>query len=176
MIRLTTIGAALRSVTGSTVLLLVTSTAPLLAQSSTRSWIAGDHHIHSRYSVGWNTETDPPSPIKGGGAIYPIPMNALMARHFGLSWMVATDHGGPNHSKVNLEMAYPELVMSREAVPEVIQFYGMEFDTPGADHSSLIIPHSHDEASTLEEVEHGWAKLEAWPRDPLRDAEPNATE
>ncbi len=176
MIRLTTIGAALRSVTGSTVLLLVTSTAPLLAQSSTRSWIAGDHHIHSRYSVGWNTETDPPSPIKGGGAIYPIPMNALMARHFGLSWMVATDHGGPNHSKVNLEMAYPELVMSREAVPEVIQFYGMEFDTPGADHSSLIIPHSHDEASTLEEIEHGWAKLEAWPRDPLRDAEPKMIE
>ncbi len=147
------------------------------AQSSAeRSWIAGDHHIHSRYSVGWNQEVNPPSPILGGDAIYPIAMNATMARHFGLSWMVATDHGGPNHSKVNLETAYPELQLSREVVPEVIQFYGMEFDTPGADHSSLIIPHSHDEASNLEEIEHGFAKHEAWPRDPGRDTEPKMLE
>ena len=88
------------------------------------SWIAGDHHIHSRFSVSFNTDVDPfrATPILGGGAIYPIPMNALMARRFGLSWMVATDHGGPNHSKVNLERAYPELIVSREEVPDVIQF------------------------------------------------------
>ena len=92
-------------------------------------WLAGDHHIHSRYSVGWNRDNDPPTPIIGGDAIYPIPMNALMGRRFGLSWMVATDHGGPNHSKVNLERAYPELVLSRELVPEVIQFHGMEFNS-----------------------------------------------
>ncbi|MCZ6916492.1 MAG: phosphoesterase, partial [Gemmatimonadetes bacterium] len=118
----------------------------------------------------------PPTPIWGGDAIYPIALNAIMARPYGLSWMVATDHGGPNHSKVNLEQAYPELQLSREVVPEVVQFYGMEFDTPGADHSSLIIPHSHDEASTLEEIEHGWAKNEAWPHDPLRNTEPKMLE
>ena len=105
-----------------------------------RRWLAGDHHIHSRFSVGWDREQDPPEPIIGGDAIYPTPMNALMGRFYGLSWMVTTDHGGPNHSKVNMELAYPELQMSRKLVPEVIQFYGMEFDTPGADHSSLIIP------------------------------------
>ena len=33
-------------------------------------------------------------------------MNAVMARRYGLDWMVSTDHGGPNHSKVNLEIAY----------------------------------------------------------------------
>ena len=141
-----------------------------------RSWLAGDHHIHSRWSVDWDTEVDPPTPIKGGNAIYPIAMNATMARRYGLSWMVATDHGGPNHSKVNLEMAYPELVMSREAVPEVVQFYGMEFDTPGADHSSIIIPHTHDEAERLEEIESGFAAREAWPVDPLRNTEPNMLE
>lgn len=176
MIRLPLISAALPNVTAATVLLLVASAPPVDAQSATRSWIAGDHHIHSRYSVGWNRETDPPSPIRGGDAIYPIPMNAVMARYFGLSWMVATDHGGPNHSKVNLEWAYPELLLSREAVPEVVQFYGMEFDSPGADHSSLIIPHSHDEASTLEEIEYGWAKHEAWPPDSERDVEPKMIE
>lgn len=158
-------------------LALVWTFSGFSAQSSeVRSWIAGDHHIHSRYSVGWNRDTDPPTPILGGDAIYPIAMNATMARHFGLSWMVATDHGGPNHSRVNLEQAYPELQLSRDVVPEVIQFYGMEFDTPGADHSSLIIPHSHDEARTLEEIEHGWAKHEAWPPDSLRDTEPKMIE
>jgi len=141
-----------------------------------REWIAGDHHIHSRYSVGWDRSVDPPSPIVGGDAIYPIPMNALMARHHGLSWMVATDHGGPNHSKVSLERSYPELLLSRAAVPEVIQFFGMELDTPGADHSSLIVPHTHDEADRLVTLEHDFAKNEAWPQDSLRDMEPRMIE
>lgn len=141
-----------------------------------RRWLAGDHHIHSRYSVGYDETVDPPAPVVGGDAIYPIPMNALMAKQHGLAWMVSTDHGGPHHSKVNLELAYPELLRSRDAVPEVIQFYGMEFDTPGADHSSLIIPHSHDEADDLHDLEHRFAKYDAHPHDPARDAEPKMLE
>lgn len=132
-------------------------------------WLPGDHHVHSRYSVGWDRDSSPPAPIIGGDAIYPIPMNALMGRTFGLRWMVATDHGGPNHSKVNLERAWPELQMARRAVPEVIQFYGMELDSPGADHSSIIMPHSHDEAEHLHEVESRFAKYDAWPADSTRD-------
>lgn len=143
---------------------------------SGRQWLAGDHHIHSRYSVGWNYETEPPSPIIAGDAIYPTPMNALMSRYYGLDWMVTTDHGGPNHSKVNLEMAYPELLTSREAVPEVIQFYGMEFDTPGADHSSLIIPHTHDEADRLYEIESNFNRREPYPADSTWDTEPRMIE
>ncbi len=150
---------------------------PALAQDKPdRTWLAGDHHIHSRYSVGWNREVDPPTPIKGGDAIYPTPMNALMAKYYGLSWMVTTDHGGPNHSKVNLEMAYPELLYSRKAVPEVIQFYGMEFDTPGADHSSLIIPHTHDESTHLHSIESQFNKREPHPSDPSWDTEPRMLE
>lgn len=138
---------------------------------SRRKWLAGDHHIHSRFSVGWNTEVEPPAPIKGGDAIYPTPMNALMAKHYGLSWIVTTDHGGPNHSKVNLEMAYPELLSSRKVVPDVIQFYGMEFDTPGADHSSLIIPHSHNESTHLHTIESQFNKREPFPSDSTWDTE-----
>jgi hypothetical protein len=135
-------------------------------------WLAGDHHIHSHFSVGWDTKTDPPTPILAGDAIYPTPLNARMAREHGLNWMVTTDHGGPNHSKFNLERAYPELLRSRAEVPEVIQFYGMELDTPGADHSSLIIPHTHDEAERLRALESRFAKFEAWPEDPSWDREP----
>lgn len=139
-------------------------------------WIAGDHHIHSRFSVGWDRDQNPPAPILGGDAIYPTHMNALMAKYFGLGWMVTTDHGGPNHSQVNLEKAYPELQQSRLVVPEVIQFYGMEFDTPGADHSSIIIPHTHDEADRLHSIESQFAKREPWPPNPDWDTEPRMLE
>ena len=71
--------------------------------------------------------------------------------------MVTTDHGGPNHSKLNLTRAYAELKASREMVPEVLQFYGMELNMPAMDHHTLIIPNSEREASML--VRH---------REPLR--------
>jgi len=58
----------------------------------------------------------------------------------------------------------------------VIQFYGMELDTPGADHSSLIIPHTHDEAERLYELESRFAKFDAWPEDPSWDREPRMLE
>ena len=136
-----------------------------------KTWLAGDHHIHSRYSVGWDTEKTPPAPIIGGDAIYPTPMNALMAKHFGLSWMVTTDHGGPNHSKINRDVAHQELEQSRVVVSDVVQFYGMELNTPGGDHSSLIIPHSHEEAAVLHHLESEFDKLERFPLDPSRDSE-----
>jgi hypothetical protein len=142
------------------------------AADSGPRWLAGDHHVHSRFSVGWNGKTDPPTPILAGDGTYPIPLNAKMARRYGLRWMVSTDHGGPHHSKVNLERAYPELLRSRAEVPEVIQFYGMELDTPGADHSSLIVPHTHDEAERLYELESQFASQEPWPEDPSWDREP----
>ncbi|MEZ5488949.1 MAG: phosphoesterase [Gammaproteobacteria bacterium] len=157
-----------------TALLLVTKSG--VAADDDYGWIAGDHHIHSRYSVGWDREIDPPAPILGGDAIYPIHMNALMGRYFGLGWIVSTDHGGPNHSKVSMDLAYREIQQSRLVVPEVIQFYGMEFDTPGADHSSLIIPFTDDEARQLFQIESNFSKREPWPADSSWDTEPRMLE
>lgn len=139
-------------------------------------WLAGDHHVHSRYSVGWDRETNPPTPILAGDAIYPIPMNTLMGRRHGLDWMVSTDHGGPNHSRINRDFAYPELLEARKAVPDMVLFYGMEFDTPGADHSSIIIPYSENEADSLFEIESRFAKREPWPADESWDTEPRMIE
>ena len=141
-----------------------------------KKWLAGDHHVHSQYSVGWNNSTTPPTPVPGGDAVNPIPRNTELGQKYGLSWIVTTDHGGPNHSKLNREQAYPELVASRREYPDVLQFYGMELNTPGADHSSLIIPRTHDERDILFQLEEGFDKYEAFPQDASRDSEEHMLE
>ena len=138
----------------------------LAAPAAEREWLAGDSHIHSHWSTGYDYRTSPPTPIKGRDALYSTPRNAAMARRFGLRWMVTTDHGGPNHSKVNLEQAHRELTLSRELVPEVLQFYGMELNMPGMDHHTLIIPRAEDEASVLHEIESRFDANEDWARPP----------
>lgn len=130
-------------------------------------WLAGDHHIHSHYSVSYDEDNLPAYSI-GGDGVYPIPMNALMAQHHGLDWIVSTDHGGPNHSKINFERAYPELQLSREALPELVQFYGMELNAPAADHASIIVPHTHEEAQVLREIESRFDRYEVWTEDERR--------
>ncbi|AMW06951.1 phosphoesterase [Gemmatimonas phototrophica] len=145
-----------------------------------REWLAGDHHIHSEFSVGYEAPpagtTEPPKPVLGADGRYSIPLNAWMARQHGLRWMVATDHGGPNHSKLNYEQAYPALLKARDEVPEVVQFYGMEFDTPGADHSSIIVPKSDAERTTLRDIESRFSKREPYPSDVSWDTEPKMLE
>jgi hypothetical protein len=145
-----------------------------------REWLAGDHHIHSEFSSGYSLpaegSSEPPAPILGADGRYAISMNASKAREHGLRWMVSTDHGGPNHSKLNYEQAYPALLQSREAVPEVVQFYGMEFDTPGADHSSMIMPKSDVERQMLRDIESRFSKRDAYPRDTTRETEPKMLE
>jgi hypothetical protein len=138
-----------------------------------KRWLAGDHHIHSHFSPGYDYSVNPPRAIIGGDAVNPMPTNATLAKKYGLSWIVGTDHGGPNHSKINRDMAYPALLKSRKEVPEVIQFYGMELNSPGADHSSLIIPYTHDEQQVLFRLEHGFDKREVFPLDISRDVEDN---
>ncbi|MFC4015033.1 phosphoesterase [Nonomuraea purpurea] len=136
-----------------------------------RMWRAGDHHVHSEYSGEFDTKTNPPTFHKGADAVYPIVTNAIMAKYFGLTWAMCTDHGGPTHSKVNLEQAYPDLLRSRVLVPEVLQFWGMEFDAPALDHHTLMIPHHSEEAQQLFELESRFAKYDAFPTDPGRDTE-----
>lgn len=116
-----------------------------LAEQPSAEWLAGDHHVHSRYSVGPDYRFDPPAYRIGLHGRYTIPKNAYLASQYGLSWMVSTDHGGRNHAKMNLEQAYPELLLSRKVVPNVIQFFGFEINTPGADHASIIVPRTYDE-------------------------------
>ena len=97
---------------------------------STRAWQAGDHHVHSQFSVRYEPGADlalPPTPILGGDARYAIPINAKMAVKHGLDWMVCTDHGGPNHSKLNRDQAYPELVRGEAMIEETVRLEEQRF-------------------------------------------------
>ena len=80
---------------------------------------------------------------------------------------MCTDHGGPTHSKVNLELAYPDLLKSRGLVPEVLQFWGMEFDAPQMDHHTLMIPQRNDEAQLLFDLESPVRQARRVPRRPV---------
>jgi hypothetical protein len=160
-------------------LLLLTSlsaaaAAVAISQSESRQWLPGDSHIHSHWSPGYDQTTKPPTPIPGGDARYSTPVNAQKAKDFGLRWMVTTDHGGPNHSKLNLAHAYTELTQSRRAVPQVLQFYGMEFNMPAMDHHTLIMPNTDDEWRHLFNIESQFDRAEAWPADPARNTEAHA--
>lgn len=146
----------------------------LSAQDAGLQWLAGDSHIHSHWSAGYDQTRNPPEPLIGVDARYATPINAYRARRHGLDWMVTTDHGGPNHSKLNFSRAYAELQTSREIVPGILQFYGMELNMPGMDHHTLIIPQSGDEASMLLEIESRFDSQEAWPPDPVRSQEAHA--
>lgn len=169
----------LLAVTGGLVGAVAVGAVPGTAGATTRAaevpggrrWLPGDHHVHSEFSVGFDNSTSPPTPIIGGDAIYPLAVNAGKAREFGLSWIVSTDHGGPNHSKLDAEERYPSLLRARSAVPDVLQFYGMEFDTPAADHSSLIIPKVFDEKDILFDLESRFNSRDPFPTDPSFNTE-----
>ena len=79
-----------------------------------RRWQAGDHHVHSEWSVDWDRSTSPPTPIRGGDSPYTRSRNAQQAQANGLSWMVHTDHGGPGHSVVTRDHAWPALLQARQ--------------------------------------------------------------
>ena len=142
----------------------------LTASAPDREWLAGDSHIHSHWSAGFDSSRIPPVSLKGQDALYSTPGNAFMARRFGLRWMVTTDHGGPDHAKLNFLQAHRELKLSRELMPDLLQFYGMELNMPGMDHHTLIIPSAADEATVLRDFEGEFDANQDWalPPDPRR--------
>ncbi len=145
-------------------LTLSTLTFSSAADELPYQWLAGDHHVHSQFSAKWNVSFAPPLPIFAGDAKYATNVNAKMAAYHGLSWMVTTDHGGPHHSQVNFDNAYPQLLAARHQVPELLIYYGMEFDVPGARHATLMIPYSADEAEQLRLIESRFNRREAYPK------------
>jgi len=157
--------------------LLLGLAGPASAQSGgARRWLAGDHHVHSIYSARYREDPAhpdrPPAPEIGGDSAHTILQNAQMAKRFGLDWMVSTDHGGPGHSALNHARAWPDVVAARAAVPGLVLFYGWEFDVPGGEHASLILPYGPAERDTLRAIESRFGKREPFPADPARNTKP----
>ena len=134
------------------------------ADDDGRMWLAGDHHVHSEWSVDWDRSTTPPTPIRGGDSKYTRTRNAQVAYANGLRWMVHTDHGGPGHSRVTRDLAWPALEEARRDVPGLIQFHGMEFDVPGGEHASLIVAPGAGEREQQFGIERDYSRNE-----PLED-------
>ncbi|WP_353098942.1 hypothetical protein [Stenotrophomonas lactitubi] len=149
--------------------LAVSAHASASTADTGRQWLAGDHHVHSEWSVDWDHSTTPPTPVRGGDSPYSRSHNAAQAKAFGLRWMVHTDHGGPGHAAVTRDHAYPALVQARADVPEVIQFNGMEFDVPAGEHASLIIAPGPAERDQLVAAERDFSRSE--PLQGSRDTE-----
>lgn len=101
-------------------------------------WLAGDHHIHTCYSM---------------DGLYEIAEQIESAARGGLDFCVITDHGGPEHSRVLLQRAYPELVAARKKYPHMTVFQGLEWNIPDAEHGTLIVPPSGDEAQIIANFE-----------------------
>jgi hypothetical protein len=101
-------------------------------------WLAGDHHIHTKYS---------------SDGRYEIVKQVSEAAHHGLGWCVITDHGAKNHDKVLLEKAYPDLLEARRAHPTIFVFQGLEWTVPAAEHGTVIMPMGADEAKRIAEFE-----------------------
>lgn len=101
-------------------------------------WLSGDHHIHTKYSVDGR---------------YEISEQLDAAARTGLDFCVITDHGGPLHDKVTLTKAYPELVEARKRHPNLIVFQGLEWNIPAAEHGSVILPPTDDEAEVIADFE-----------------------
>ena len=125
-----------------------------------RRWLAGDHHVHSEWSVDWDRSTTPPTPVRGGDSPYSRSRNARQALAHGLAWMVHTDHGGPGHSAATRDHAWPALQQARREVPELVQFNGMEFDVPGAEHATVIVAPGPRERDELVAIERDYGRSE----------------
>lgn len=97
-------------------------------------WLSGDHHVHTCFSI---------------DGMYRIEEQVENAVRSGLDFCVITDHGGPEHSRVLLSDAYPQLVAARRRFPQITVFQGLEWNIPAAEHGSIIVPPSDEEAKLV---------------------------
>ncbi|PPK97684.1 histidinol phosphatase-like PHP family hydrolase [Kineococcus xinjiangensis] len=104
------------------------------------SWYAGDHHIHTTFSR---------------DAMYTIDDQVRRGQECGLDWMVITDHGGPDHQKLSVARQAPEIAAARERYSPLV-FQGLEWNIPGAEHATVIVPPHERTVPFLEEFERRW--------------------
>jgi len=119
------------------------STRVEVAAQTTNKWkpnrylLAGDHHIHTMHSP---------------DATYTPLQQVQNAQSNGLDWMVITDHGGTAHQKFAIDLISPEIAAARRQ-SSVHIFQGLEWNVPGAEHATLIVPPGSNTVDILKKFE-----------------------
>src|SRR3954447_3956128 len=102
-------------------------------------WLAGDHHIHTRYS---------------GDALYRVNDHVRHASAYGLDWMVITDHGSVQHAKIGVEKVNPDIKAARKEFNDILVFQGFEWNIPSAEHGTVFVHPGNNEVAVLKEFEN----------------------
>lgn len=104
-------------------------------------WLAGDHHIHTQYS---------------SDAQYRVADQVRNGARYGLDWMVITDHGSLNHSRIGVEKVNPDIKAARESFPDTLVFQGLEWNIPAAEHATVFVHPGKNEVDVLKRFEIGY--------------------
>jgi hypothetical protein len=101
-------------------------------------WLAGDHHIHTQYS---------------SDAQYRVLDQAKHGHAYGLDWLVITDHGSNAHAKIGVEKVNPDILRTRQELPELLTFQGLEWNIPAAEHATVFVHPGAHEVEVLKQFE-----------------------
>lgn len=102
---------------------------------------AGDHHVHTSFSQDGQ---------------YPVATQVGQADGFGLDWLVVTDHGGPAHQKYSWDLVAGAVAHAQAAHPDVLVFTGLEWNVPGGDHATVVVPPGAESVAVLREFEDAY--------------------
>jgi hypothetical protein len=114
-----------------------TGNKPVNVYKPYRYSLAGDHHIHTTYSR---------------DAMYSVSTQVKNAESNGLQWMVITDHGATAHQKLSIDLITPDINAARRKSQMHI-FQGLEWNIPGGEHATLIVPPTQTTVQLLKDFE-----------------------
>ncbi|WP_193613338.1 PHP domain-containing protein [Nocardioides lijunqiniae] len=106
-----------------------------------RVWLAGDHHIHTQHS---------------SDGQYTVLDQAQHAAAYGLDWLVITDHGGPTHARLGVDLVNPDIVAARQELPGTLVFQGLEWNIPSAEHGTVFVAPGRHEVAVLKQFENDY--------------------
>jgi hypothetical protein len=68
--------------------------------------------------------------------------------------MVITDHGGPTHARIGVDLVNPDIVATREEPKDLLVFQGLEWNIPAAEHGTVFVHPGRNEVAVLKEFEN----------------------
>lgn len=125
-------------------------------------WLAGDHHLHSQYS---------------NDAMYRIDDQAVRAVAGGLDWMVVTDHGNASFAAHSITPQRQDILAARDRHrDDLLIFNGLEWNIPGAEHTTFMMAPGAREPEVLQELVNRYDALVVGARDGTPENEALAIE